>query len=164
MKFLVPARFDDWGGLLHNVPSSSSSARYLRRLWFFDIRSNDTRLWKWRFTEFNSWSNYESLALADRLGLDIVPCLLDYSLHIGIKLSVLAEPPTASYKYHFIQLLQTRNQWLAVFSKVVIHSVKNTLRYLTSLFSCKSFCRKIVPVFILRNGPALDLPFSLRPS
>ena len=43
--------------------------------------------------------------------------------------------------------------------EVRIHVVKNALRYLARLFPCKFFCRKVVPILVLRNDPAFDLSF-----
>ena len=72
---------------------------------------------------------------------------------------MLGEPPAAAREYYSMQLFQAGYEWLAMISKVLIHTVKNALRYWARLFPCKFFCRKVVPILVLRNDPAFDLSF-----
>jgi len=89
----------------------------------------------------------------DSLAFEIIPCLLEYSFHIGVKPSVLGEPSPTFRKYHFMQLLQTRKQWLAVFSKVNVHHIKNIFRYLTSLRLRQFLGASVIPLLIFGDDP-----------
>jgi hypothetical protein len=99
----------------------------------------------------------EHLVPCDSLAFETVPCLLECSFNIGVELLVLDVPSPAFRKYHFMQLVQTRNQWLAVFSIVTVHHIKNIFRYLTSFRLRQFFGVCVVPLLILGNDPAFHL-------
>ena len=46
--------------------------------------------------------------------------------------------------------------------KVLIHMVKNALRYLASLYLRQLFSVCVVPLFVFRNDPSFDLSFLIK--